>query len=361
MIITALIVAVFLLSVSVLVQAVVDADAVRCRTTLSLTCLPSSPTLAFVSQPIKSVPISAVAPKYTKIQTVHTEEFHRVARQCLLLTRYTSRYTSCASLVSNHHSHQHITSQLHGTIDDNNTYMQTIHNTIERLELDQQFERWKFMQRLLEGELSPSDIEDVLLLSLNAYLQHGPTSTTANNKNDNGGNASPVLNDEQISNMEEVINSMLAVSDGIGDSKFLHMLVLPPVDYESTTIDTEDDEGRDKNTVVVDTNALSILEQIEKLLPDPDEDEDAYKSTWDVIIDLYGRESVRVKEEALQREKLEQCVDVSDNDGSGSNSKRYCADSLQWRTLCTVGRVLIHYDFLTEGVLKEGTFGQVSK
>ena len=341
-----------------LVQAVVDADAVRCRTTSSLiSCLPSSPTLAFISQPIKSVPISAATPKYPNIQTVHSEEFHRVARHCLLLTRY----TSCASLVSNHHSHQHITSQLHGTIDDNKTYMQTIHNTIERLELDQQFERWKFMQRLLEGELSPSDIEDVLLLSLNAYLQHGPTSTTANNKNENGGNASPVLNDEQISNIEEVINSMLAVSDGIGDSKFLHMLVLPPVDYESTTIDTEDDEGRDKNTVVVDTNALSILEQIEKLLPDPDEDEDAYKSTWDVIIDLYGRESVRVKEEALQREKLEQCVDVSDNDGSGSNSKRYCADSLQWRTLCTVGRVLIHYDFLTKGVLKEGTFGEVSK
>lgn len=352
MIIRTLIIAVLF---EVLVQAAVFADAARCRTTSSLTCLPSSPTLAFVSQPIKSLPMSAATSKCTKIQTVRTEEFHRVANL--------ERYTSYASLLRTYrHSHRYYsTTQLHATIDDDNTYMQTIHNTIERLELDQQFERWKFMQRLLEGELSPSDIEDVLLLSLTAYLQHGPTSTTANNKNENGGNASPVLNDEQISNMEEVINSMLAVSDGIGDSKFLHMLVLPPVDYESTTIDIEDEEGRDKNTMIVDTNALSILEQIEKLLPDPDEDEDAYKSTWDVIIDLYGRESVRVKEEALQREKLEQCVDVSDDDGDGSNSKRYCADSLQWRTLCAVGRVLIHHDFLTKGVLKEGAFGEVSK
>ena len=354
MIITTIIIAVlFGLSVSVLVQGAVFADVLRSRTTSSLrTCLPSSPTLAFVSHPIMSLPISAATPKCTEFQRVRTEElFHRVAANL-------ERHTSCASLVTYRHSHRYYsTTQLHATIDDNNTYMQSIHSTIERLELDQQFERWKFMQRLLEGELSPSDIEDVLLISLNAYLQHGPTATTANNKNDNGGNASPVLNDEQISNMEEVINSMMAVSDGIGDSKFVHMLVLPPVDYESTTIDIEDDEGRDTKTVVVDTNALSILEKIEKLLPDPDEDEDAYKSTWDVIIDLYGRESVMMKEEALQREKLEQCVDVSDNDGGGSKSKRYCADSLQWRTLCTVGRVLIHYDFLTKGVLKEGAFG----
>lgn len=208
------------------------------------------------------------------------------------------------------------------------------------------------MQKLFEGELPASDIENILLLTLHAYLQHGPTALSPDNKNDNGGNASPVLTEEQRSTVTEVIDKMLFLSDGIGDSRYLHMLVLPPVDYESTEIDIDEKmalNDKEDNTVDVDPNALSMLEGIEQLLPDPVEDEDAYKGAWDLVIDMYGRESVRVREEALQREK-ENLIPGDDV------SSKCCAENLQWRTLCAVGRVLIHFDFLTKGVLKDGAF-----
>lgn len=197
----------------------------------------------------------------------------------------------------------------------------------------------------------------MLLLSLTAYLQHGPTAFSADNKNENGGNASPVLTEDQRSVMTNLIDGIVGVSDGVGDSRILHMLVLPPVDYESM-VDVVSFEGENSNKVEVDPNALSILEKIEQLLPDPVEDEEAFKSAWDVVIDLYGRESVRVREEALQREKEGGMVDADGNNGS---SLECCPENLQWRTLCAVGRVLIHFDFLTKGVLVEGTFQKKNK
>ena len=311
-------------------------------------------TLAFISQPnINRLPI--IPNKSSDIN----DNLYISHYKC----RYTAKHTSSSiqsrcniSCAQNQFFHrQHITPLYSTTISDNNNIPQQAKETIQRLELDQQFERWKFMQCLLEGELQPSDIENVLLLSLSAYLQHGPTAATSNNKDENGGNASPVLNDEQKSDIQSAIKAMLEVSDGIGDSKFLHLLVLPPVDYESITIDTEDDDDIGSNMVEVDSSALSILEQIEQLIPTIEEDEDAYKSAWDVVIDIYGRESVRVNEEALQRERESGRYPSSENVGSGSRLE-CCADSLQWRTLCAVGRVLLHFDFLTKGILNENTF-----
>lgn len=250
--------------------------------------------------------------------------------------------------IPHQHHYQRINSQL--KLSTHPTIIQS--DVIDRLELTEQFDRWRFLQKLLENELSHSDIEDVLLLSLSAYLQHGPTPSSYNNKDENGGNASPVLSEDQRTIMNNVIEEIVSCTDGIGDSRFLHLLVLPPVDYESLTIDIDDDDSNDDNNVAqqekqIDKVAESILTQIEQLLPDPIEDEEAYKSSWDVVIDLYGRESVRVNEEGLQREK---------ESGSSSSDSRLSLEGLQWRTLCAVGRVLIHYDFLTKGVLKEGTF-----
>lgn len=256
--------------------------------------------------------------------------------------------SSSSSKIIIHQPHStklHLSSQSASTIQS---------DVIERLELTEQFSRWKFLQQLLDNELAHSDIEDVLLLSLSAYLQHGPGPKSYNNKDENGGNASPVLNEEQRQIMSGVIEQIVAASDGIGDSRFLHLLVLPQVDYESLTIDVEDD-GEDQDDeqtqleeeVQLDQVAVSILTQIEQLLPDPIEDEESYKSAWDVVIDLYGRESVRVKEEKLQREKE-----------SGGRGTMVNLENLEWRTLCAVGRVLIHYDFLTKGVLREGIYSQ---
>lgn len=308
---------------------------------------PSS--LAFVS---KRLPESADGITIISTTRVQFENHHRIHSM-----HHSAQLLLPKGLPNNKfiYTGRRCSTQLCATIDDDGI-MQLQTNTnelIERLELNQQFERWRFMQKLLEGELPASDIENVLLSTLHAYLQHGPTASSSNNKNENGGNASPVLTEQQRNTMDELIGKMVFVSDGIGDSRFLHMLVLPPVDYESIQIDTDDNDSTpEKGVVVVDHNALSILEQIEQLLPDPVEDEEAFKSAWDVVIDLYGRESVRVREEALQREKEGNMI-VVDFD---NNESKFNAENLQWRTLCAVGRVLLHFDFLTKGVLKKGTF-----
>ena len=193
----------------------------------------------------------------------------------------------------------------------------------------------------------------MLLLSLSAYLQHGPGPKSYNNKDENGGNASPVLDEGQRQIMSGLIEEIVAASDGIGDSRFLHLLVLPQVDYASMTFDVEEEDQEEQQQqqqeegVQIDNAAVSILTQIEQLLPDPMEDEESYKSAWDVVIDLYGRESVRVKEEKLQREKE-----------SGGRGTTTYLENLEWRTLCAMGRVLIHYDFLTKGVLKDRIYSQ---
>jgi len=211
-----------------------------------------------------------------------------------------------------------------------------------RLSCDDQFERWRFLQKLLEGEVPPSDVEDLLLVVLDAYREHGPTEKSSNNKDENGGNASPVLIQEQKDQVGYLIDGILSASDGIGDSRFLHMLVLPPVDYMNVDFDVE----KEPIVVKADSKAMALLEQIEKLLPDEYEEDEAHKSTWDIVIDLHGRESVKFHEQALQLER----ENGNEEDGV------YNADNLQWRSLCSIGRLLLHYDFLTKGILKDNTF-----
>ena len=211
-----------------------------------------------------------------------------------------------------------------------------------RLGCDDQFERWRFLQKLLEGEVPPSDVEDLLLVVLDAYREHGPTDKSSNNSDENGGNASPVLTRDQKDQVGHLIDGILTASDGVGDSRFLHMLVLPPVDYDNVDFDVEP-----KPIVVkADSKAIALLEQIENLLPDEYEEDEAHKSAWDVVIDLHGRESVKFQEQALQLER----ENGSEEDGV------YNADNLQWRTQQSICRLLLHYDFLTKGILKDNTF-----
>jgi hypothetical protein len=220
---------------------------------------------------------------------------------------------------------------------------QITNQVIEEYELNDQFERWSFLQRLLDNELPLLDIENVILAVFNAYLSHGPSvGTHAKPDDDNNGLPSPVLDEGMRSSIEQLISNILSIdvtSDDNDDfeSRFLHFFVQPPIDYElevlmGTLIDS-DDASADGETEI-HPQALSLVNQIEQLLPDPTEDEDAHKSLWDLIIELYGREAVRVREEAIQRH--------------GVNRSK---ENMSWKTLCCIGRVLIHYDFLTKGIL----------
>jgi hypothetical protein len=62
-------------------------------------------------------------------------------------------------------------------------------------------------------------------------------------------------------------------------------------------------------------------------LPTPDDDEDAVKSLWDTVMELYGREAVKYQETK--------------------------SSTLEWKITNTVSRLLIHFDFLTLGIVRK--------
>ena len=88
----------------------------------------------------------------------------------------------------------------------------------------------------------------------------------------------------------------------------------------------------EKNMVLGLQNALvldipqaddKLVEKFENLLPDPLDDEDAHKSTWDMVLEIHGRDMVKANEMNATTE---------------------------WRKLCLTARLLIHYDFLSRSV-----------
>ncbi|KAL7476201.1 hypothetical protein ACHAW6_002079 [Cyclotella cf. meneghiniana] len=203
----------------------------------------------------------------------------------------------------------------------------------DRYELSNRFERWNFLQKLLENEVPSGDVEDVLLAVLDGYLRNGPE--------ENSGEASPVLEEEGREAMRlwtEEVSSLDRAGEKRGGSRFLHHFVRPPVDYERELFRDSSEEEEEAVTSIDDIpeRARSLLSRMEGFLPHPSREEEAHKSAWDVIIELHGRESVRINEEKLQRWGLE---------GEGFR------ENMEWKTLCCLGRVLIHYDFLTRGIL----------
>ena len=64
----------------------------------------------------------------------------------------------------------------------------------------------------------------------------------------------------------------------------------------------------------------TLLQLLEDLLPDPREDEDGHKSLWDIVIELHGRESVKINEKGAAPD---------------------------WKAWCLIARLFLHFDFLT--------------
>jgi hypothetical protein len=68
----------------------------------------------------------------------------------------------------------------------------------------------------------------------------------------------------------------------------------------------------------------SVLQHLEGLLPDPLEEEDAARSVWDTVMELHGRGAVQFNERNPTPE---------------------------WKISCVVARLLLHFDFLTLGIV----------
>lgn len=140
------------------------------------------------------------------------------------------------------------------------------------------------MQQLLEEEVDADDTRAILKAVLDGYLRFPRPKYLGGDET-----GSPELSESLRDKIEWVLESSLA----------LHV---------------EPDTDLDQH----------VVERLEGLLPDPEEDEDAFKSLWDTIIDIHGRESVKLNEH--QRRP-------------------------RWTLSCLVARVLLHYDFLIYGIV----------
>jgi len=173
----------------------------------------------------------------------------------------------------------------------------------DRLGLHDRFDRWRFLQRLLDFEIKSSDVNEVLYATLDAYLKYsrpkfGTTDETG----------SPELTAERRSLLQFVLQEP---SSSIADGMVLALSL-------SVKLSDEVDESMKESP-----HNQDVLDQLESLLPDPDDDEDAFKGLWDTVIELNGRESVKINEQNA---------------------------TYDWKACCLIARVLIHYDFLTYGI-----------
>lgn len=170
---------------------------------------------------------------------------------------------------------------------------------------ENRFDRWRFLQEFLEGDHPSSDVVNVILYRvLDGALKYPRPSGGGDAQS--GGDTI-----EMKRNVREKIQVIL--SDFSNDGR---------VKAVPTMSNKDDGDAYEKDL----EHALDILEQIERVLPDPVEDEDDFKSLWDSIIELHGREAVKINE-------TQNPV------------------SVDWKIANTVARVLLHFDFLTLGII----------
>mmetsp|Transcript_29573 Transcript_29573/g.34302 ORF Transcript_29573/g.34302 Transcript_29573/m.34302 type:complete len:298 (-) Transcript_29573:13-906(-) len=184
----------------------------------------------------------------------------------------------------------------------NDTPSSSTSTVVERLNLESQFHRWRVLQNILEEEdekISPSDINEILYIVFKSFLDH-PRSLTL--EDGVTSNKSPILDEKQC---EILRNDLLKVNDVSGVGSIYAIPVRVP--------------GDDYNDELIVKNNL-LLEMFQ---PDPVEHEEAFKSCWDLVVEMYGRESTK----------------IAQRDATSS-----------WQARSSIVRLLIHFDFLTEGI-----------
>lgn len=168
---------------------------------------------------------------------------------------------------------------------------------------EDRFDRWRFLQGFLEGDHPSSDVVNIVLYRvLEGALKYPRPSEGS----DTLGSDDIV---ELTSDVKKIIQEILAHYSTEGRVKAVMTMSNSDEDYEKA-----------------EKSSLAILEELEKVLPDPIENEEEYKSLWDTVIELHGREAVKF-------------------------SQSQNPTSLDWKIANTITRVLLHYDFLLLGIV----------
>ena len=173
----------------------------------------------------------------------------------------------------------------------------------DQLGLSERFDRWRFLQKVLDEEVAAEPTNQLLFQVLEGYLKY-PRPVVAGS--DLTGSPERTL--ERVQRVADVVQR------AAGETS------IPLVS------DINDDDDNDENN----NHWISILED---LLPDPVEEEDDHKGTWDTLMELHGRESVKWNQQN---------------------------PSTVWNTRCLATRLLIYYDFLSLGVVDTPLDGETS-
>lgn len=177
----------------------------------------------------------------------------------------------------------------------------------DRLDLSSRFTRWKILQDILEEEETPTaqDINEILFLLLKSFLDNPRPLTFPNGDT----NPSPTLSVKQ---RELLVNELFQYRKDHEEKRSIGFIKAIPTD----------DFGNDSNDYE-NEDIVKVYNLLEDLHPDREEDEDAFKGCWDLIMELYGKESTKISEQSGDK----------------------C-----WKVRSSVVRLLIHYDFLVDGL-----------
>jgi hypothetical protein len=279
------------------------------------------------------VPVSLC--KRCMAYTTHTK-FQRLRRQPSLVHRtreprmYSPIPTLSVSLKSNNNSNQE-----------------------ERLlqQLVEPFDRWRYLQKLLDEDINDaSDILFIFRTFVHQQLQRQKQQQQQDSSRIFNPRISPKSLSPQTTPLKDAetadSDARAWTSTSASNTEALSALSItatPSLDYDDNYMKAKRHEIMEfivndlssdtiRNLIQhppphtgTDENDILLLELLEQLLPDPDNDEDAAKGLWDTIIELHGRESVKINE-------------------------RQIPQNIGWRTRCLIARLLIYYDFLTDGL-----------
>jgi hypothetical protein len=184
---------------------------------------------------------------------------------------------------------------------------------------EDRFDRWKFLQEFLDGDASSDVVNIILYRVLDGALKYPrPTGRSEDNNSISTNNNNGVITEVVVE--QEVVEMLIEVKENIKQllSDYSTEGKIPIV---GSSID---DDGNNTTTVL-------LFERLEKLLPDPIENEDDFKSAWDTLLEIHGRESVKINENQIPK-------------------------SMEWKIATVVTRLLIHFDFLQIGIVDSPLF-----
>ena len=188
---------------------------------------------------------------------------------------------------------------LYAKASDANTSSDTARALTQQLDIIGGFDRWRYVQKMLDLETDPLVDNQLLFHVLQRYLTHpavGPDSL-----------ASPERTRARLKLVQSILEE---TADNAS---------IPALNADGSRLTNEDDPEK----AVVSSSSNSVVStSLEDLLPDPTDEEDADKSLWDGIAELHGKAAVAID----QKDPL-------------------------WKARCLVARLLLFYDFLQKGIV----------